>query len=131
MTRRTRIVRNLPDGRRHHDREPKAKSYRCRVQLRHRSLTFELSEAVMKTTSLCWSGYAFRAAAARPAIRPYTMQVGMEFEPKRLEPWMPPVTSPAAYSFGIGLPNTSITSVFALMRKPPMQKCTAGHWATA
>jgi len=52
------------------------------------------------------------------------MHVEVEFEPKRFEPWMPPVTSPAASSFGIGLPNTSITSVFALIRKPLTDEST-------
>ena len=35
-------------------------------------------------------------AALAPAVRPKVMTSAMALPPKRLEPWMPPVTSPAA-----------------------------------
>ena len=41
-------------------------------------------------------------------------------EPRRLLPWMPPVTSPAAYNPLIGSPEVSITLAYSSISTPPM-----------
>ncbi len=43
----------------------------------------------------------YSAAALVPAIRPKVRQSATALPPRRLPPWMPPVTSPAAYRPGM------------------------------
>mmetsp|Transcript_2366 Transcript_2366/g.9832 ORF Transcript_2366/g.9832 Transcript_2366/m.9832 type:complete len:267 (-) Transcript_2366:1272-2072(-) len=58
--------------------------------------------------------------AVSPATRPNTTQSSSEFPPRRLRPWMPPATSPAAYSPGTGMPASETTCDSLLMARPPM-----------
>lgn len=49
-------------------------------------------------------GFYFWFAAELPAMRPKVKMSAMALPPKRFVPWMPPVTSPAAYKPSITLP---------------------------
>lgn len=49
------------------------------------------------------TNFYFCETALLAAIRPKVKTSAVAFPPRRLEPWMPPVTSPAAKSPGIGL----------------------------
>ena len=55
------------------------------------------------------SDYLLSAARAFAAVRPETKISTMALPPRRLPPWMPPVTSPAAYRPGMTLLLVSIT----------------------
>mmetsp|Transcript_51474 Transcript_51474/g.112836 ORF Transcript_51474/g.112836 Transcript_51474/m.112836 type:complete len:249 (-) Transcript_51474:1372-2118(-) len=61
------------------------------------------------------------SAHALPATRPKATQSSKEEPPRRLLPWTPPATSPAAYKPGITLPLAVTTSDFAEISRPPMQ----------
>src|ERR1035437_2522690 len=52
----------------------------------------------------------FSAAAFLPQALPLTTQSAVPLPPRRLVPWTPPVTSPAAYSLGMILLCRSIRS---------------------
>eukprot|EP00438_Fugacium_kawagutii_P006679 Skav219091 [mRNA] locus=scaffold1574:117257:118510:- [translate_table: standard] len=60
-------------------------------------------------------------AAALPATRPKTTQSNRELPPKRLLPWTPPATSPAAYKPGIGKLLAPMQAESSSISKPPMQ----------
>ena len=53
--------------------------------------------------------YLLSAARAFAAVRPETKISTMALPPRRLPPWMPPVTSPAAYRPGMMLLLVSMT----------------------
>ena len=78
------------------------------------------SEFVLHTKKNTWAGnpahaffyrcdYLLSAARAFAAVRPETKISTMALPPRRLPPWMPPVTSPAAYRPGMTLLLVSIT----------------------
>mmetsp|Transcript_1119 Transcript_1119/g.2448 ORF Transcript_1119/g.2448 Transcript_1119/m.2448 type:complete len:201 (-) Transcript_1119:1013-1615(-) len=75
------------------------------------------------TPSCTWSSDLSSScfAAVAPETRPYTTQSRSEFPPRRLRPWMPPATSPAAVRPSITLPDLSSTFASASMCRPPMQ----------
>jgi len=58
---------------------------------------------------------------AWPATRPNTTQSNRELPPRRLFPWTPPATSPAAYRPGMALPPLPTTAESQSISKPPMQ----------
>lgn len=64
--------------------------------------------------------YARASATTSPTFLPNTMMSHTALPPMRLSPWMPPVTSPAAYRPGIGLPDASSASFFSLIFTPPI-----------
>ncbi len=63
--------------------------------------------------------YSAPPPASLPAIRPNTMHSTRAHPPRRSAPWIPPQTSPAANSPGIGLPLISRTLAFSSMPSPP------------
>src|SRR5699024_10650988 len=65
-------------------------------------------------------GHAAEAAACSPAMRPNTTKSATALPPRRLPPWTPPVTSPAAYRPSITVPSPARTWVWGLMVRPPM-----------
>jgi len=60
-------------------------------------------------------------AACLPATRPNTTQSSKELPPRRLFPWTPPATSPAAYNPLIAFPFWFTTKELTSISKPPMQ----------
>merc|ERR1719330_1851013 len=61
------------------------------------------------------------SAACRPETRPKTTQSSNELPPKRLLPWIPPATSPAAYNPLMGFPSAFTTNEFVSTSRPPIQ----------
>lgn len=62
----------------------------------------------------------FMVAAFLPAILPNVFISANAFPPSLLVPWIPPVTSPAAYNPGIIFPEVSKTCASVLISRPPI-----------
>jgi hypothetical protein len=81
------------------------------------------------SAAICFERMKRYCAALAPATRPNTTQSSSELPPRRLRPWMPPATSPAAKSPGMasdadalaGSGPERITSACGLISRPPMQ----------